>query len=138
MDIKMILQTKKSRISFLKGLIRLANADGVVDESEFVFYRQAAIALELDEEEILELEKVKGEGHEIMLDFGTDREKMFFLIQAIQLCWVDNNYSDAEQEELRNICREIAISEESLKVVEAWAQEGVEWNKRGEALLELH
>lgn len=138
MDIKMILQTKKSRISFLKGLIRLANADGVVDESEFVFYRQAAIALELDEEEIIALEKVKGEGHEIMLDFGTDREKMFFLIQAVQLCWVDNNYSDSEQEELRNICREIAISEESLKVVEAWAQEGVEWNKRGEALLELH
>lgn len=138
MDIKKILQTKKSRISFLKGLIRLANADGVVDESEFVFYRQAAIALELDEEEIIALEKVKGEGHEIMLDFGTDREKMFFLIQAVQLCWVDNNYSDSEQEELRNICREIAISEESLKVVEAWAQEGVEWNKRGEALLELH
>lgn len=138
MEIKEILKTKEARTSFLKGLIRLANADGVVDESEFVFYRQAAIALELDEEEIIALEKVKGEGHEIMLDFGTDREKMFFLIQAVQLCWVDNNYSDAEQEELRNICREIAISEESLKVVEAWAQEGVEWNKRGEALLELH
>lgn len=138
MEIKEILQSKEARVSFLKGLIRLANADGVVDESEFVFYRQAAIALELDEEEIIALEKVKGEGHEIMLDFGTDREKMFFLIQAVQLCWVDNNYSDAEQEELRNICREIAISEESLKVVEAWAQEGVEWNKRGEALLELH
>ncbi len=138
MEIKEILQSKEARVSFLKGLIRLANADGVVDESEFVFYGQAAIALELDEEEIIALEKVKGEGHEIMLDFGTDREKMFFLIQAVQLCWVDNNYSDAEQEELRNICREIAISEESLKVVEAWAQEGVEWNKRGEALLELH
>lgn len=138
MNIKEILQTKEARISFLKGLIRLANADRVVDESEFAFYRQAAIALELDEEEILELEKVKGEGHEIMLDFGTDREKMFFLIQAVQLCWVDNNYSDVEQEELRNICREISITEKALKAVEAWVQEGVEWNKRGEALLELH
>lgn len=138
MDIKEVLQTKEARISFLKGLIRLANADGVVDESEFGFYRQAAIALELDEEEILELEKVKGEGHEIMLDFDTDREKMFFLIQAVQLCWVDNNYSDAEQKELRNICREITITEKALKAVEVWAQEGVEWNKRGETLLELH
>lgn len=138
MEIKEILKTKEARISFLKGLIRLANADGVVDEGEFAFYRQAAIALELDDEEISALEKVKGEGHEIVLDFGTDQEKMFFLIQAVQLCWVDSNYSDAEQEELRNICQEIAISEEALKVVEAWAQEGVEWNKRGEALLEFH
>lgn len=95
MDIKEILQTKEGRVSFLKGLIRLANADGIVDESEFAFYRQAAVALELGEEEILALEKVKSEGQEITLAFGTDREKMFFLIQAVQLCWVDNNYSEA-------------------------------------------
>lgn len=138
MDIKEILQTKEGRVNFLKGLIRLANADGVVDESEFVFYRQAAIALELSEEEILALEKAKSEKHEITLEFKTDREKMFFLIQAVQLCWVDNNYSEAERKELRDICQEIAISEESLKAVEVWAQEGVEWNKRGETLLELH
>lgn len=138
MDIKEILQTKGARVNFLKGLIRLANADGVVDENEFAFYRQAAIALELGEEEILALEKAKSEGREITLEFKTDREKMFFLIQAVQLCWVDNNYSEAERKELRNICWEIAISEESLKAVEVWAQEGVEWNKRGGMLLELH
>lgn len=92
----------------------------------------------MGEEEILALEKVKSEGQEITLAFGTDREKMFFLIQAVQLCWVDNNYSEAEQKELRNICQQIDISEEALREVEAWAQEGVEWNKRGEALLELH
>lgn len=138
MDIKEILQTKSARINFLKGLMRLANADGIVDENEFAFYRQAAIALELDEDEILDLEKVKSEEHEITLDFDTDREKMFFLIQAVQLCWVDHNYSEAEQKELRSICQQIDISEEALRSVEAWAQEGVEWNKRGEALLELH
>ena len=138
MDIREILQSKEARISFLKGLLRLANADGIVDENEFVFYRQAAIALELDEEEILALEKAKSDEHRITLDFETDREKMFFLIQAVQLCWVDNNYSETERKELRSICQEIVISEEALKKVEAWAQEGVEWNKRGEALLELH
>lgn len=138
MDIKEILQTRESRINFLKGLIRLANADGAIDENEFAFYRQAAATLELDEEEILVLEKAKSQEHEIVLEFKTDREKMFFLIQAVQLCWVDNNYSETEQKELRNICQEIAISEESLKAVEVWAKEGVEWNKRGETLLELH
>lgn len=138
MDIMEILQTREARINFLKGLIRLAKADGIVDEKEFAFYQQAAISLQLGEEEILTLDKIKSEEHKIALDFETDREKMFFLMQAVQLCWMDNNYSEAEQKELRTICQEIAISEEALKAVEAWAQEGVEWNKRGETLLALH
>ena len=138
MEIGEILQTKETRVNFLKGLIRLAKADGVVDENEFAFYQQAAISLELGEEEILTLDKIKSGEHEIVLKFEMDREKMFFLIQAVQLCWVDNNYSKAEQEELRIICQEIAISEEALRAVEAWAQEGIEWNKRGETLLALH
>ncbi|MBD5474867.1 MAG: hypothetical protein HDR17_02610 [Lachnospiraceae bacterium] len=138
MDIMEILQTREARINFLKGLIRLAKADGIVDEKEFAFYQQAAISLQLGEEEILTLDKIKSEEHKIALDFEADREKMFFLIQAVQLCWMDNNYSEAEQKELRTICQEIAISEEALKAVEAWAQEGVEWNKRGETLLALH
>lgn len=138
MDIMEILQTREARINFLKGLIRLAKADGVVDENEFAFYQQAAISLQLGEEEILTLDKIKSEEQKIALNFETDREKMFFLIQAVQLCWMDNNYSEAEQKELRTICQEIAISEEALRAVEAWAQEGVEWNKRGETLLALH
>lgn len=138
MDIMEILQTREARINFLKGLIRLAKADGIVDEKEFAFYQQAAISLQLGEEEILTLDKIKSEEHKIALDFETDREKMFFLIQAVQLCWMDDNYSEAEQKELRTICQEIAISEEALKAVEVWAQEGVEWNKRGETLLALH
>lgn len=138
MDIMEILQTREARINFLKGLIRLAKADGVVDENEFVFYQQAAISLELGEEEISALDKVKSEEHKIAFNFETDREKMFFLIQAVQLCWVDNNYSEAEQKELRTICQEIAISEEALMAVEKWAREGIEWNKRGETLLALH
>lgn len=137
MDIKEILQTNEARINFLKGLIRLANADGIVDESEFVFYRQAAVALELDEQEILDLENLKGNEHKISINFETNREKMFFLIQAVQLCWVDSNYSEEEQEEIRSICREIGISMEALKEVEMWVQEGIEWNKRSETLLEL-
>lgn len=138
MDIREILQTKEARVSFLKGLIRLAKADGVVDENEFAFYQRAAVSLELGEDEILTLDRIKSEEHKIALDFETDREKMFFLIQAVQLCWVDNNYSKAEQEELKAICQEIAISEEALRAVEAWAREGIEWNKRGETLLGLH
>ena len=138
MEIKEVLQTREARVNFLRGLIRLAQTDGVVDENEFVFYRQVAVVLDLGESEVESLEKLKDETNEITVNFETDREKMFFLIQAVQLCWVDNNYSDMEREELRDLCQEMSISVEALEKVEQWVSEGMEWNKRGEALLELH
>ncbi|MBD5507482.1 MAG: hypothetical protein HDR05_05415 [Lachnospiraceae bacterium] len=138
MEIKEVLQTREARVNFLKGLIRLAQADGIVDENEFVFYRQVAVVLELGEAEVECLEKLKDETNEITFHFETDREKMFFLVQAVQLCWVDNDYSDTERNEIRDMCQEMGISVEALEKVEQWVSEGMEWNKRGEALLELH
>lgn len=138
MEITEILQTNEARVNFLKGLIRLAQADGVVDENEFVFYRQVAVVLELGEAEVESLEKLKDGTNEITFHFDTDREKMFFLVQAVQLCWVDNNYSDAERKEIQDMCQEMNISGEALEKVEQWVSEGMEWNKRGETLLELH
>ena len=138
MDIREILSTKESKINFLKGLIRLAKVDGVVDDREFVFYKQVATVLELDNEEIDALEQVRNGIADLSIDFESDRQKMFFIVQAVQLCWIDNEYCAAEKQEIRKICREIGISEESLKIVEEWAYEGIEWNKRGEKLLELH
>lgn len=138
MDIKEILVTKEAKVNFLRGLIRLANANGCVDESEFVFYRQTAVALGLDEREIVDLERLGGVDSKICFNFETDKEKMFFLVQAVQLCWVDNDYSMPEREDMRNICQELNISIEALEAVEKWAYEGIEWNRRGKALLELH
>lgn len=138
MEITEILQTNEARVNFLKGLIRLAQADGVVDENEFVFYRQVAVVLELGEAEVESLEKLKDGTNEITVNFEADREKMFFLVQAVQLCWVDNNYSDAERKEIQDMCQEMNISGEALEKVEQWVSEGMEWNKRGETLLELH
>lgn len=138
MEIKEVLQTREARVNFLKGLIRLAQADGIVDENEFVFYRQVAVVLELGEAEVESLEKLKDETNEITFHFETDREKMFFLVQAVQLCWVDNDYSDTERNEIRDMCQEMGISVEALEKVEQWVSEGMEWNKRGETLLELH
>lgn len=138
MEIKEVLQTREARINFLKGLIRLAQADGVVNENEFAFYRQVAVVLELGEAEVESLEKLKDRTNEIIFHFETDREKMFFLVQAVQLCCVDNDYSDAERNEIRDMCQEMGISVEALEKVEQWVSEGMEWNKRGETLLELH
>lgn len=137
MNAKEILKTEKSRSNFLKGLMRLANADGIVDDTEIIFYRQIAAVLDLDQRYVEQLENLRGNESKVHLEFDTDEEKMFFLIQAVQLCWVDNDYSDEEKVEIRKICQEINISNDALEAVEEWAKEGMEWNRRGEGLLKL-
>lgn len=138
MELYSILQTKDSRINFLKGLIRVAKSDSVIDEKEQSFYAQSAYAMGLGQEEILMLEKYKDTKDKIEVLFDSNKEKMFFLIQVIQLCWVDGEYTDAEKAEIRCLAEEMGISRTALKVVEDWAYEGIKWNKRGDELLLLN
>ena len=62
---------------------------------------------------------------------------MFFFIQAIQLSWIDNDYCEAERNEIRKLADELEISAESVEKVEKWVEEGMEWNKKGDELLKL-
>lgn len=138
MEIKQILTTKDAKKNFLKGLIRLAKADGIKDDNEIVFYRQAVQAMDLDIQDCNEIEKLwESDTLEINLSFATDREKMFFFIQAIQLCWIDGSYAEAEKREIYKIASELQISTTAIQKVEDWVSEGMNWNMRGDTLLEL-
>lgn len=137
MDVNTILTTNKGKINFLKGLIRLAKCDGDLPEEELVFYQSAANSMGLGEEEQELINDMKNSREKIDIDFETNKEKMFFLIQAVQLCWIDNKYVDSERREMRLIVNELGISMDALEKVEKWVSEGIEWNKRGDELLEL-
>lgn len=138
MDMYAILQTKDSKINFLKGLIRIAKCDGIVDESELEFYNQAACTMGLGQEDIQLLEECRSTKDKISISFESSKEKMFFLVQVVQLCWVDGGYSDSEKTEVRCLAEEIGISQDALKAVEEWAYEGMVWNKKGNELLLLN
>lgn len=137
MDVNAVLTTKGGRINFLKGLIRLAKCDGDLPEEELAFYQKAADAMGLGEEEQKLINEMKDSREKINVHFETSREKMFFLIQAVQLCWIDNKYVDSEQKEMRTIANELGISLGALEKVEKWVSEGIEWNTKGNELLEL-
>ncbi len=137
MEVFDVLKTPKARLNFLKGLIRIAKVDQKIDDQELVFYQSAAKTFELEESELESL-KICWEGNEkIDIEFETNREKMFFFVQAVQLCWIDNNYADTEREEIRKIAEEFRISKESVKAVEDWVYEGMVWNRKGDKLLDL-
>lgn len=136
MDINRILAEKEDKVNFLKGLIRVANADGVQDNSEIVYYNYISTALGLNTEDLAEIDTVWNEDSRgIKLNFTSDEVKMFLFIEAIQLCWLDNSYADAERKEIRAIANELNVSEESIKAVEAWVEEGISWRERGINLL---
>lgn len=137
MDINSILLTKESKINFLKGIIRIAKCDGVKDENEFVFYQQAAISLGLDRDSVGLLDEAWESENEIKIFFETTHEKMFFFIQGIQLCWIDGRYDLKEKQEIRNLAEELGISYNAIEKVEDWVKEGIEWNNKGEELLQL-
>lgn len=138
MDINKNLKETVDKINFLRGLIRIAKSDGVKEDSEFIFYYQAAQALNLSEEELNHLNDAwNNDDIHLTLEFSNNASKMFFFVQAIQLCWVDGSYMDAEKKEIRLIAQEIGISEDAIERVEAWVEEGMEWHNRGAELLKL-
>lgn len=136
-DVNRILVTRESKINFLKGLIRIAKSDGKNSVEEKNYFRQSAFAMELAKEDADYLEDFWDEKDKIEIDFANSEEKMFFLIQAIQLCWVDGGYLESEKQEMKFIASELNVSEEALEKVEEWAYEGICWDRKGEALLQL-
>ena len=136
MDMYAILHTKDSKINFLKGLIRIAKCDSVIDDNEQRFYNQAAYTMGLGQEDVQLLEECRNMEGKIDIFFESSKEKMFFLTQAVQLCWIDGEYTDSEKVEIHCLAEEMGISQSALEAVEDWAYEV--WNKKGDELLLLN
>lgn len=138
MDINKILSEKEDKINFLKGLIRLSKCDGINDDSEIVFYHHVANSLGLSIEDLVHINDAwEREYSSIEIVFTNSTAKMFFFIEAIQLCWMDGEYQAVEKQEVRLMAQALNISEAAIQRVELWVEEGMAWNKRGEELLDL-
>ena len=137
MNINNVLKTRDAKFNFLKGIIRIAKCDGIKDENEFIFYHHTAAAMGLLEDDIALLNHVWESNETIDVKFEECKEKMFFFVQGIQLCWVDGKYEETEKIEIRKLANELNISLDAIEKVEAWVREGMEWNIRGDLLLEL-
>lgn len=137
MDVNAILSTNEAKVNFLLGLVRVANSDGIQDLKELQFYQQTASVLGLTTEEIERINKAWNNPSSIEITFETGEQKMFFFVEAIQLCWIDGVYTDPERNEINKLAEELGISSSALNNVEDWVLEGMEWNKRGDSLLSL-
>ena len=111
MDYADILKSKDAKANFIKGLVRMAKADGVIDQLENQYFMSAAYSLGLDQHQISEVE------------------------HCTNPIVVDNIYDEKERAEVRAIAATMDIPEAVIRTIEDWVTEGMTWKKRGDELL---
>ncbi len=136
MNINEILKTEESKKNFLIGLVFLSRVDGV-DESEKVFFANAAEGLQLSEEAQNAVNLSWSQDVMPEIKFEDNKEKLFFLMQGIQLSNIDNSYSDKERSFIYKVASDLDITNESVQRIEAWVEEGIKWQSEGIKLLDL-
>lgn len=131
-----ILQTSDSKLNFMRAIIRVAKCDKVITEEEKALVKESVDAIALPETYKNIIDETWDED-QISIHFETTKEKLYTLIQLVQLAWVDGNYALKEKEEIHLIAQEIGISLQSIDIIEQWVHEGIIWANKGEKLLDL-
>lgn len=125
-----------SRMNFMKGCIRLAKADGQISENEKQFFINAANSLNLHGSNLEELTSLMADNNaSIDICFETKKQSLFFINQAIQLCYVDGKYSESERKEITSLASQLGVATEAIDKIEEWVLQGMTWVKAGEELL---
>lgn len=141
MEIKEIYANDDDKVMYLKGLIRLAKADGHVSAEEEDFFYNAAIGLGLQSDmatylkALLKDNSIKAK--DISISFDSKKKVLFFIRDAVQLCFMDGEYSQEERNEIKSIGTEADILNETITKIEEWVERGSNWRIEGDKLLEL-
>ena len=137
LEIRDVIRTEESRINYLRGLIRIAECDKNKTAGEEEYIYKIAEVIGASYSEIMQAGDYQEDNESAGIHFETDQEKMLFLMQALYLCWVDDDYSEAEQEEIITIGEELGIDRQEITAVESWIKQGMEWMETGAELLKL-
>ncbi len=144
MELTEVYRTEEERIAFLKGIIRLARADKVITDEERVFFKNLATGLAISLENVISLEQVLDADMTdpdvkayLKISFAEKPQAIFFLENALQLCYLDGTYHEKEQAEIKTLARELGLAESTLDAIDDWVQEGMAWQAKGERLLFL-
>jgi tellurite resistance protein len=132
------LTSQDDKINYLKGLMRIAKADGNVTDEEKKYYKTVAIGLNVPRVIIDELENTWKDEKDIELCFSDERQALFFIQEAIQISMIDGEYSASEQQEIKKIAIEAGITLEAVSEFEAWVNRGLDWRKEGEQIIDKY
>lgn len=137
MQINEILKTETAKRNFLMGLVFLAKVDGVVDETERTFFLNAASSLQLSSESVNEINSCWDKDNMPEIDFANKEEKLFFILEAVQLCSVDGGYTEKERLFIHELAKKLGLKRDSVEKIEAWVERGIQWQAEGNQLLKM-
>ncbi|MEG0772683.1 DUF533 domain-containing protein [Clostridium sp.] len=137
MQINEILKTETAKRNFLMGLVFLAKVDGVVDETERTFFLNAASSLQLSSESVNEINSCWNKEVMPEINFDNKEEKLFFILQAVQLCSVDGGYTEKERLFIHELAKKLGLKSDSVEKIEAWVERGIQWQAEGNQLLKM-
>ncbi|ERP30986.1 hypothetical protein [Chitinivibrio alkaliphilus] len=131
-----VFDTEESRINFMLGCIRVANCNDELHENEKDFIIDAATGLGLNDHKKEELYAVMYRGFKrTQISFKTRQQEILFMKEVIDLCYYDGTYDSREKQEIGFLAEELNIPKNAVDKIEEWILEGIEWNKKGEYLL---
>ena len=130
------LQKREDKVAYLKGMVLLAKADGRIEKSEVEYINAAVVGMGLDESEKKEIDVMWNDEGECLIEFSDKANAAFFVQEALQLAYIDGNYDEKERIMIYSLGERIGLVKDEVKRIEAWAEEGVQWKKRGEILIE--
>lgn len=133
LEIRDVIKTEESRINYLRGLIRIAESDKNKTSAEEGYIYKMAEIVGASYTEIWQAENE----YPRSIQFVTKQEKTLFLMQALYMCWLDNDYSDAERKEIIAIGNELGVDPSEIDEIESWIKRGIDWLRTGVSLLGL-
>lgn len=136
--IETIIDSKASKMNFMKGLILLAKADGFIEDNEKHFFVNAAVGLGLQGGDLDVVEEmIQATEMDCDIHFVNNNQALFFMREAMQLCYIDGSYNDREKEIIEEIRKNNSLPKESIERIEDWVVQGMAWRAEGDKLLNL-
>lgn len=132
-----IIRTEDARINYLSGLIRIAECDNNKTSVEEEFIYKTAETLGASYAEIWKAEEKQSRDDSKGILFETKQEKTLFLMHALYMCWLDDDYSDAERSEIIVLGHEFGLESTDIAEIETWIKQGIDWMETGAVLLKL-
>lgn len=130
----------EDRDLFVRWMVRVARADGILDAAEMAVIHEIINAWSLSTDRLIELHRALREGPDLGKGappgFLDPRTPYLLVRMLIQLGHEDGSYDDAEREEVREVARRYRIPAERVIELEDWVDTYMQHRARGRTLLE--
>lgn len=124
--------TRDQRAALMELLIYLAKADGKVDDIEARLLEQYAHLSGVESCSLKNNRTLK----DLVAPFDCAESRVAVLQELMRLSHYNNYFSDEEQSAVVDVAALMGFSMDLLAEIEAWVMEGIEWEKKGEALVQ--